>query len=315
MRSLAGCFAIVCAVAMASNAAAAPAPAPHAKHKAAGKAKPVHAAAHKRPAKRHVLADEPASDDHPASAAPSDVAVAIESPQSIEPPGLAPVDRDAVEIDPPAHAPIDRDAVEIDDSERVIIRHTHRASDWHVAIGPDAWVPAFVDARLPGGSSVSGNLGNAGGGRGGAFPVAPHVRFGLPLIGEARYHRFSLVVDLLYGAVGVNGGGEEGPVMVTLDGAASYLQLDSFLGYRLLGDTRSTFAVELRGGMRYHRAVVDASVGAAGNNVAALGLVDAQAEGLAGARAHLARAARSRDPSGELPDGGRVDLSERRRQE
>jgi undecaprenyl-diphosphatase len=37
--------------------------------------------------------------------------------------------------------------------------------------------------------------------------------------------------------------------------------------------------------------------------------------GLAGARAHLARAARSRDPSGELPDGGRVDLSERRRQE
>jgi hypothetical protein len=291
MRSFIGCFALAALAVTASIANADPAsatataPERHGKHHGKVKRAPKASAhdatrKHRAVVRRHEEAEDTRTEDtraedaraedtaastHVAKVAlafrdsddapdeivmPDDVAPPATLETSVKPPGLTP---------PSSH-------------------------DWHVAIGPDAWVPGFVDAKLPGGSSVSGGL---GGGGGGSSPVQPHIRFALPLIGEARYHRFSLVVDVLYGAVGVDGGGAEGPVMVTLDGAASYLELDSFLGYRLVGDSRSPFAIELRGGLRYQRAVVAASVGASGNTVASVGLVDATAEALAGARAFV----------------------------
>lgn len=169
-----------------------------------------------------------------------------------------PVDDDTVEVREPAPAP----------------RH-----DWSFAIGPNAWASS-VDAKVSlGGKMVSGGVD--------FLAMEEHVRFGLPLLAEARFGRWSIVGDLLLGVVDVDGAGTVGPLMVSVNGTASSLMFDGMAGYRVYGDEFSPVAVEARGGVRYQRTSIAGTIDIDGSPVTSLSEVSGGADMLAGARAFV----------------------------
>jgi hypothetical protein len=168
--------------------------------------------------------------------------------------------------------PIDEDEIDA----KIALPPAPAKHDWHVAIGPDLWASS-VDAKVSfGGQSITQSVG--------FFQTSDHARFGVPLVGEARFGRFSLAGDFLYGVIDLDGAKEVGPVMATLQGSASQLELDALAGVRILGESDSTFALEARAGLRYSRTVVAGSLGVDGSQVVAVGLVESSADALAGAR-------------------------------
>ena len=156
---------------------------------------------------------------------------------------------------------------------------TRRHKDWNVSIGPYLWATS-VDANVSvGPASVSSGVD--------FMTLTRHASYGAEVLGEARYRKFSFAGDLMYGVIAVNGATDVGPLMVTLDGKASSLLIDGIGGYRVLGNDQSLLSVEARGGVRYQRTTVSASVGVAGAAVAPPQSVAAGADGVAGARVFL----------------------------
>jgi len=152
---------------------------------------------------------------------------------------------------------------------------TARTKNWHVAIGPYLWASS-VDANVSlGPSSVSSGVD--------FFEIQRHARYGVEMLADARYGRFSLHGDLMYGVVALDGAKEVGPLMVTLNGTASSLLVDGTAGYLLAGGEQSVLSLEARAGVRYQRTAIAGSVDVAGAVVAAPKYGDAAADALAGA--------------------------------
>ncbi|HWU87704.1 MAG TPA: hypothetical protein VN253_10540 [Kofleriaceae bacterium] len=150
-----------------------------------------------------------------------------------------------------------------------------RPNSWHVAIGPYLWASS-VDANVSlGPASVSSGVD--------FFEVQRHARYGAEVLAEARYGRFSIYGDVMYGVVAVDGAKEVGPLMVTLNGTASSLLADGTAGYLLAGGDQSLLSLEALAGVRYQRTVIAGSVNVAGVDVSPPAQVDAAADALAGA--------------------------------
>ncbi len=168
------------------------------------------------------------------------------------------------------------DAELVDEPERPRHHLRHRDHDWHLAIGPNVWASS-VDATVSLGSkTVTTGID--------FLQMEHHARYGVPLLAEARHGRFSLVTDLTYGVVDIAGGKSVGPLMVALDGSASSLMVDGLAGYRVAGDEHSPFSLEARGGIRYQRTAVSASLGIDGATATSYGSVTDGMDALAGAR-------------------------------
>jgi hypothetical protein len=176
-----------------------------------------------------------------------------------------------------------RDAVDDDRAEDagppVRLRKTAdkpRKKDWHVAIGPYLWASS-VDANISlGSASVSSGVD--------FFQIQRRARYGVPVLAEARFGRFAIYGDMLYGVVGLDAAKEIGPLMVTLNGTASSLFLDGAAGYRLAGGEQSRLSLEARAGARYQRTAIAAAVNVGSADVASPKYVDAAADALAGAQ-------------------------------
>ncbi len=168
--------------------------------------------------------------------------------------------------------------IDDDDDKPAVAAHvTPPSHDWHFAIGPYLWASS-VNAKVSlGGASTSAGVS--------FFQISDHAKFGVPVLAEASYKRLSLAIDLEYGVIGIDGSKDLGPVMATLDGNASSLSVDALAGYRLVGNDHSTFAVDVRAGVRYGRTVVAGSLAADGATVISAGTVETDAAALAGARA------------------------------
>lgn len=153
--------------------------------------------------------------------------------------------------------------------------------EWTFAIGPYVWASS-VQADI--------SLGNSGQSVGTGIDfvdIKRHAKFGIELMSEARYGRFSLTGDFLYGVVAIDGARDVGPVMVAVDGSASSLLFDGVAGYLLAGGDRAVLSIEARGGVRYQRTAVNASIGLDGSHVASPGMNDTAADAIAGARVAL----------------------------
>ena len=176
-----------------------------------------------------------------------------------------------------------REAVVEDESDEVdppvaVRKHgvTKPVKNWHFAIGPNMWA-ASVDAKVAVGGK---NIGTALD----FMQLSRSTRYGVPLLAEARYKRFSLMTDLLYAVVDVAGGNEVGGLMVTLNGSVSTFFLDGLAGYRFYGDDESLLSLEARAGIRYQRTVISGSVGLGNGGFSAPEIVSAGSDMLAGAR-------------------------------
>lgn len=188
------------------------------------------------------------------------------------------------DVDPPAEAPRvaidsredggDVEEVAKADAEAEAVVTAAPAPRWHVAIGPYLWASS-VDARV--------SLGPASAGGDGA-PLERHGSYGAEVLAEARYGRLSVSGDLMYGTVVVNGAAGIGPVMTMVTGNASSLLIDGVAGYAVLGDDRSVFALEVRGGARYQRTAVHGEVGLAGFTLRTPESVAAGSDAVVGAR-------------------------------
>lgn len=173
------------------------------------------------------------------------------------------------------HVAVVEDDTVVDTPVRLHERAAAR-EDWHLAIGPDVWASS-VDAKVSLGSqTVSTGID--------FIQMEHHARYGVPLLGEMRFGRFSFVGDFMYGVVDINGSKDVGPVMVTLNGTASSLMFDGLAGYRLLGGEQSVLAVEARGGVRYQRTAIAGAVDVGGSPAISQEQIDDGADGLAGAR-------------------------------
>jgi hypothetical protein len=175
---------------------------------------------------------------------------------------------------PHVEAVVDPEPSELVD-EPTITPHVPHPREWSIAVGPNVWM-ASVDANV---SVGSGN--NVGAGVG-FFQIEEHTRFGVPLLGEARWRRFSLVADVLYGVIDIDGAHAVGPLNVGLNGSASSLMVDGFAGYMVAGD--SFISVEARAGVRYQRTAVAGTLEVGGSPLASASEVDAGADALAGSR-------------------------------
>jgi hypothetical protein len=148
--------------------------------------------------------------------------------------------------------------------------------DWKIAIGPDLWM-ASVDADV--------SLGSASVSQGVDFmDITRHTSFGAAAVADARYGRFTLGGDLLYGVIDLAGAKDVGPLMVSLDGTATSLLVNGLAGYRVYGKDDSVLWLEARGGMRYQRTAVTAAVNVSGNPVTPPAQIDAGADAIGGAR-------------------------------
>ncbi len=238
-----------------------------ARARAVAKAKP-HAVAARRHAEVVADADDADADDEDDAARPVPThrkATRVEADD----------DEASIDIDADADADADIDIV-------AVAHHAEKAGprDWNVAIGPYAWASA-VDASVSvGGKSVDPS--------GIHFAKLDHtIKYGGELVGEARYGRFSLAGDVIFGAIGIDAGTAAGPLMVNIHGDVSALLADGAAGVRLLGDDHSVLAVEARGGIRYQRTAIRASVGVDGAAVAPPEMVFAGADFVAGGRVFL----------------------------
>ena len=168
----------------------------------------------------------------------------------------------------------DEDSDELVDAPKARKRNGFR--DWHIAIGPDLWA-ASVDANV--------SLGSASVTQGVDFmDITRHTRFGAAAVAEARYRRFSITGDLLYGVIDIAGAKEIGPLMVALDGTATSLLVDGIAGYRVVGKEDSVLWLEARGGIRYQRTAISGQINVSGNAVTPPQQVDAGSDALGGAR-------------------------------
>jgi hypothetical protein len=173
---------------------------------------------------------------------------------------------------------VDEEAPElVDEPERAPAKP--RARDWHFAIGPNVWASS-VDAKVSlGTKSVTTGID--------FFQMEEHVRYGIPLLAEARYKRFSVVGDFMYGVVDVDGSRDVGPLMVSAKGTASSLQFDGIAGCLLAGDYESLLAFEARGGVRYSRTAIDGALAVNNADVTSAVSVMSDANAIAGARAFV----------------------------
>jgi hypothetical protein len=198
------------------------------------------------------------------------------------------IDEDAIEIEEPdeaeeadddvaAESDDEDDSEEIDEGPAVtkhaLVRHTKK---WNVAIGTYLWA-SDVDANVSLGSESIGAGVDF-------FQLTKHAKYGIPVLAEARYGRFSVVGDMMYGVIGVNGMKELGPVNVLVDAEIKSLQFDGAAGVTVLGNNESKLALEARGGVRYQRTVIAGSLGTAEMPSAPIGMVTASTDWLAGAR-------------------------------
>jgi len=152
---------------------------------------------------------------------------------------------------------------------------TARTKGWHVAIGPYLWASS-VDANVSlGPASVSSGVD--------FFEIQRHARYGAEVLAEARYGRFSIYGDVMYGVVALDGAKEIGPLMVTLNGTASSLLVDGTAGFLLAGGEQAPLSLEALAGVRYQRTAIAGSVNVDGADVFATEHVDAAADALAGA--------------------------------
>jgi hypothetical protein len=176
----------------------------------------------------------------------------------------------------------DEDPDDEDDAAPVKLREVVKGKaqkDWHIAVGPYLWASA-VDADVSlGSASVSTGID--------FMDIKRHAKYGVEVLAEARYGRFAIHTDFMYGVVGVDGGTDVGPLMVTLDGTASSLLVDGLAGYRLFGSEQSVVSFEARGGVRYQRTSISGSVNVAGTDVSPTTYIDSAADALAGAHAVL----------------------------
>jgi hypothetical protein len=175
--------------------------------------------------------------------------------------------------DQPVHA-VDADTIQIDAPVKIHKSVEPQAKDWHVAIGPYLWASS-VDANVSlGPTTVSSGVD--------FVQLEQHARYGMELVSEARYQRFGLYGDLMYGVVAVDGSRSVGPLMVSLDGEASSVLIDGAAGYTFYGDDHSPISLEGRAGVRYQRTGVSATLGLSGATVAPPEQVSAGADALAG---------------------------------
>jgi hypothetical protein len=174
-------------------------------------------------------------------------------------------------------------AEETDETDQVeapaVARHMTAAHDWTFAIGPYLWASS-VDANVSlGSSSVSTGVD--------FLDITHHAKYGVELVGEARYRKFSFSGDLMYGVVGLGGDRALGPLMVSVDGTATSLLVDGMAGYMVSGTDTSAFAIEARAGLRYQRTAVGAAVMLDDAMIASTGQVDAARDVVAGTRIFL----------------------------
>jgi hypothetical protein len=165
----------------------------------------------------------------------------------------APADEVAAE-DPPADDEVDATP------EPVAHHHRAAARDWHLALGPYAWASA-VDASV---SANGMNLDTSGAQVQG---LQPTIKYGGELMGEARYSRVALTGDLIFGAIGLDGGSMAGPATITFHGDVAAMMLDSGAGVTIIGNEHSVFAAEVRGGIRYERVSFHVSADISGGDV------------------------------------------------
>ncbi|HEY5936630.1 MAG TPA: hypothetical protein VIU61_18405 [Kofleriaceae bacterium] len=148
--------------------------------------------------------------------------------------------------------------------------------DWNFSIGPNVWM-ASVDANVAVGDKSVGTAIDF-------FQLSRHTRYGVPILAEARYRRFSLVADMLYGVIDVAGQNEVGPIMLSLQGTVKSLQVDGIAGFRVLGNDASRIALDARAGIRYQRTAITGSVDLGGSGFSPKAIIDAGSDGLVGAR-------------------------------
>lgn len=170
------------------------------------------------------------------------------------------------------------DEEETDEVEAPLTLHkgAPRKKDWSIAIGPYLWA-----------SSVQANvsLGSASVAAGVDFiDIQKHAKFGVPILGEARYRKLSVIGDVTYGVVALNGAREVGPFMVSVDGTAQSLMADGTAGYMVGGNDQSKVAIDARVGIRYQRTVVNAQVGLNENMLTPPPIVTSSKDALVGAR-------------------------------
>jgi hypothetical protein len=188
---------------------------------------------------------------------------------------------EADDADDEVAAESDEDESEEIDEAPALTKHAslRRAKKWNVAIGPYLWASS-VDAKvLLGSESIGAGVD--------FFQITKHAKYGIPVLLEARYGRFTVLGDMMYGVIGVNGMKELGPVNVQLDGTIKSLQFDGFGGVTALGNSESKVALEARGGVRYQRTVIAGSLGTAEMPAAPIGMVTASTDWLVGARAFV----------------------------
>ena len=183
-------------------------------------------------------------------------------------------DEDTAADDVAAAEPADEVDVELTE-----VAPAKKRKDWHIALGPYLWASA-VDADVSlGDASISTGVD--------FFDIKRHAKYGIEVLAEARYGRFAIYTDFMYGVVGVGGGTDVGPLMVELDGTASSLLVDGLAGYRVFGTEQSLVSFEARAGVRYQRTEISGSVNVAGTDVSPSTYIDAAADALAGAHAVL----------------------------
>ena len=222
-----------------------------------------------------------------ADAAPRRRAKSVKKQKKIAPPPEQPDDESIIEmedeservalsIDDEDEDDVEDEEVEIEAPVR-ITKQARRSKDWHIAVGPYLWASS-VDADISlGSASVSTGVD--------FFDIKRHAKYGAEVLAEARYGRFAIYGDFMYGVVGVDGATEVGPLMVTLEGEASSLLVDGIAGVMLAGGEQSLLSLEARGGVRYQRTAISGSVNVAGTDVSPSAHVDAAADAIAGAYA------------------------------
>jgi hypothetical protein len=164
---------------------------------------------------------------------------------------------------------------ERDDVEPVKLHNAAAKKPWSFALGPYVWASS-VDANVSlGGASVAAGVD--------FIDITRHTKFGMELLGEARYRKLCVTGDMTYGLVALNGSREVGPFMVTVDGRAGSLMADGTAGYQIGGDD-SKLAIEPRVGLRYQRTAVAMKVGLNENMLTPPAIVTSSRDALAGAR-------------------------------
>ncbi|HTL36103.1 MAG TPA: hypothetical protein VL326_23390 [Kofleriaceae bacterium] len=172
----------------------------------------------------------------------------------------------------------DADEEETDEAEASLTLHKAPLSrkDWSIAFGPYVWASS-VDANV--------SLGSANVAAGVDFiDITRHTKFGIELLGEARYRKLSVAGDFTYGVVALNGAREVGPFMVSVDGTATSLMADGTAGYTVAGNDHSLVAIEGRAGIRYQRTAVAVQVGVNESMLTPPAVVMSSKDALAGTR-------------------------------